>query len=81
MDLVENPGEGGYVKMLAHHDRINIFNWDLSKEHLAIELLKVYEPEQVAFAQILNPNFGRLRHGNPMFRKNILKNNLNVPCI
>ncbi len=65
MDPVENLGEGGYVKHLAHRDGLDIYNWDLSKEQLAKELLRKFEPEQIALAQILNPYFGQLRHGKP----------------
>lgn len=65
MDPVENLGEGGYVKYLSQRDDLDIFNWDLSKEQLAKELLRKFEPEQIALAQILNPYFGQLRHGKP----------------
>ena len=65
MDPVENLGEGGKVKELAHRDDVPLYNWDLSKEELARQMQAIFSREQIAIAQILNPYFGQLRHGKP----------------
>lgn len=65
MDPVENLGEGGKVKELAQKDGVPIYNWDLSKEELAVELQKSFSREQIALAQILQPYFSQLRFGKP----------------
>ncbi len=65
MNPVENLGEGGKVKELSSKAGIPIYNWDLSKEDLAKRLVKYFEPEQIAIAQILSPYFGELRHSRP----------------
>lgn len=65
MDPVKNLGEGGKVKALAQKDNVPLYNWDLSKEELATQLLTKFNAEQIALAQILNPYFGQLRYGKP----------------
>ena len=65
MDPVENLGEGGKVKELAHRDDVPLYNWDLSKEELARQMQATFSREQIAIAQILNPYFSQLRHGKP----------------
>jgi hypothetical protein len=65
MDPVSTLGEGGKVKELAEENNIPIYNWDVSKSDLMKQLVKVYSPEQVALAQILNPYFSNLRFGKP----------------
>lgn len=65
MDPVRNLGEGGKVRELAGSDGVDIYNWDLSKEELAVQMMKTFEPDQVALAQILNPYVGNRRFGRP----------------
>lgn len=65
MDPVKNLGESGKVKALAQKDNVTIYNWDLSKEVLAKQLLQKFSAEQIALSQILNPYFGQLRFGKP----------------
>lgn len=69
MPVIMNPvrelGEGGKVNYLAKQDGVPVYNWDLSKEVLAVQLQSKFSPEQVALAQILNPYFGSLRFGKP----------------
>jgi len=65
MDPVEELGEGGKVKELAHRDDVPLYNWDLSKEELAKQMQGKFSREQIAIAQILNPYFGNMRHGKP----------------
>ncbi|MEO5563596.1 MAG: hypothetical protein ABIR18_09175 [Chitinophagaceae bacterium] len=65
MDPVKNLGEAGKVKELASEDNITVYNWDLSKEILAKQLLQKFTAEQIALAQVLNPYFGHLRFGKP----------------
>ena len=65
MNPVETLGEGGKVKELAQKDGIPIYNWDLSKEALAAQLLQHFNAEQVALYQILNPYFSQVRFGKP----------------
>ena len=65
MNPVETLGENGKVKELAHRDGIKVYNWDLSKEELARNLLQRYSAEQIALGQILNPYFSSLRFGKP----------------
>lgn len=65
MDPVENLGEGGKVKELAHRDDVPLYNWDLSKEELARQMQTQFSREQIAIAQILNPYFSQLRYGKP----------------
>jgi hypothetical protein len=73
MDPVENLGEGGKVKALAHRKGIPVLNWDLSKEVLAIELQSKFSPEQIALAQILNPYFGQVRFDKPESPENFVQ--------
>ena len=65
MNPVETLGEGGKVKELAQRDGIPIYNWDLSKEALAAQLLQHFNAEQIALYQILNPYFSQMRFGKP----------------
>lgn len=65
MDPVENLGEGGKVKALAHRDDVPLYNWDLSKEALARQMRAKFSAEQIAIAQILNPYFSQMRFGKP----------------
>ena len=65
MDPVAKLGEGGKVRELAGSNGVDVFNWDLSKEELARQLLGTYEADQIALAQILNPYFGNRRFGRP----------------
>ncbi len=65
MDPVKNLGEGGKVKALAQKDNVPLYNWDLSKEELAKQLLPKFNAEQIALAQILSPYFGQIRYGKP----------------
>jgi hypothetical protein len=65
MNPVKYLGEGGKVKFLAEKENIPLYNWDLPKETLAKMLIKSFNPEQVALAQILNPYFSELRFGKP----------------
>lgn len=65
MDPVKNLGEGGKVNELAKDAGVPVYNWDLSKEVLALQLQQVFPAEQVALAQVLNPYFGQLRFGKP----------------
>lgn len=73
MDPVKNLGEGGKVNALAKKDDVPVYNWDLSKEVLAKQLLQRFHAEQVALAQILNPYFGELRFGRPSSPENFIK--------
>ncbi len=73
MNPVEKLGEGGKVKALAHKRGIPVFNWDLSKEELAKELQKKFNPEQIALAQILNPYFGQVRFSKPGSPENFVQ--------
>ncbi|WP_276479580.1 hypothetical protein [Paraflavitalea pollutisoli] len=66
MDPVSTLGEGGKVSQLARKDGIPLYNWDLSKEDLAMRLKEKFSPEQIALAQILNPYFSQLRFGKPI---------------
>lgn len=72
MDPVENLGEGGKVKELAHRDDVPLYNWDLSKEALANNLKTRFSAEQIALAQILNPYFSNLRFGRPSNPQDLL---------
>lgn len=65
MDPVQELGEGGMLKALAHRDGVKIMNWDLSKKALADSLQLYFTREQIALQQILNPYFGNLRFGKP----------------
>ena len=65
MNPVENLGESGKVKELASRDDIPIYNWDLSKEELARRMQAVFNKEQIALSQILNPYFSNMRFGKP----------------
>ncbi|AFD05459.1 hypothetical protein [Solitalea canadensis] len=73
MDPVANLGEGGKVKQLAEKDDIPIYNWDLSKEELAIQLKSKFSNEQIALAQILQPYFSQLRFGKPSSEADFLQ--------
>lgn len=73
MDPVKNIGEGGKVKALAQKNDVPLYNWDLSKEVLAKQLLRQFNAEQVAIAQILNPYFGQLRFGKPSSPENFIQ--------
>ena len=65
MDPVKKLGEGGKVKALAQKNDVPLYNWDLSMETLAQQLMPKFKPEQIALAQILYPYFGQLRFGKP----------------
>ncbi len=65
MDPVKKLGEGGKVNALAKRDGIAVYNWDLSKEVLAKQLLHKFDGSQIAISQILSPYFGQLRFGKP----------------
>ena len=65
MNPVETLGEGGKVKELAQKEGIPIYNWDLSKQALAKQLLQHFNTEQIALYQILNPYFSQIRFGKP----------------
>lgn len=82
MDPVEELGEGGMLKALAHRDGVNIMNWDLSKKALTDSLQHYFTREQIALQQILNPYFGNLRFGKPSspdrFIKEYLKRTAHV---
>jgi protein-tyrosine phosphatase len=65
MNPVKNLGEGGKVKALANKDNVPLYNWDLSKETLAAQLMGRFTAEQIALSQILNPYFGQMRFGKP----------------
>lgn len=65
MNPVETLGEGGKVKALAQNDGIPVYNWDLSKEAMAAQLLQHFNAEQIALYQILNPYFSQMRFGKP----------------
>jgi hypothetical protein len=73
MDPVKNLGEGGKIKALARKDNVPLYNWDLSKEVLARQLLQQFNAEQIALAQILNPYFGQLRFGKPASPEDFIK--------
>lgn len=72
MDPVKNLGEGGKVKALAQKDNAAVYNWDLSKEVLAKQLLQKFSAEQIALSQILNPYFGQLHFGKPSSPENFI---------
>ena len=65
MDPVEELGEGGKVKQLAEREGIPVYNWDLSKEELALHLRARFSNEQIALSQIVQPYFSQLRFGKP----------------
>jgi hypothetical protein len=65
MNPVENLGEGGKVKELADSDNVPVYNWDLSKDELAIRMQGKFSKEQIALSQILNPYFSNMRFGKP----------------
>jgi hypothetical protein len=65
MNPVETLGEGGKVKELAQKAGVPLYNWDLSKEALAAQLLQHFNAEQIALYQILNPYFSQVRFGKP----------------
>lgn len=73
MNPVSTLGEGGKVSRLAKKDGIPLYNWDLSKEDLAMRLLEKFSPEQIALAQILHPYFSQLRFGKPASPDNFVK--------
>jgi hypothetical protein len=73
MDPVENLGEGGKVKELAHKKGIPVYNWDLSKDALAVQLQQHFKREQIALYQILNPYFSQLRFGKPASTETFLE--------
>ncbi len=65
MDPVKTLGEGGKVKALAQKAGVPLYNWDLSKEDLAKQLMVQFSAEQIALAQILSPYFSNMRFGKP----------------
>lgn len=73
MDPVKELGEGGKVSQLARKEEIPLYNWDLSKEDLAIRLQGKFTDEQIALAQVLNPFFSQLRFGKPASPENFVK--------
>ena len=73
MDPVKELGEGGKVKQLARKDGIPVYNWDLPKEELAIQLRKKFNNEQIALSQVLQPYFSQLRFGKPSSEKEFLQ--------
>ena len=73
MDPVKTLGEGGKVKALAKRSGVPLYNWDLSKEELAIRLKAKFSPEQIALAQILFPYFGAMRFGKPSSPENYIE--------
>jgi len=74
MDPVKTLGEGGQVKWLAQRDGIKVYNWDLSKEALAIQLEQEhFTKDQIALQQILNPYFSNLRFGKPASPEDFIK--------
>lgn len=77
MDPVENLGEGGKVKELAHKDDVPLYNWDLAKEELARQMQATFNREQIALAQILNPYFSQMRFGKPANPESFIEEYLN----
>lgn len=65
MNPVKYLGEGGKVKFLSEKDKIPLYNWDLPKETLAMQLLEYFNAEQIALAQILSPYFSQMRFSKP----------------